>query len=228
MTERQHERTHMGWEIAGLAVANVAFAVGSWLLFDAVTCSDPTTGWCKAAMDNPPWTILAAPAAGPAVLWTWYWRRLAKAIDQEIEDRKAHTEARREFFTRARTAMNDLNDETPAVAYAGVSLVLELQAEPRCPQTIKDVAGSALLARYKADNNKPESARILNVEAIRDLPGFIDLLMRHDQLGKVSKTRVNEVLSTEVSESPTPAESQPSHSSQSDPDPGSEGGSSAS
>jgi uncharacterized protein YjbI with pentapeptide repeats len=82
-----------------------AFVVYAW------RCWGNGSGECEAIRKSPPWTILTALAASPAVLLTWYWRTEQK--ERDIDQARAE-----EINSRFAKAVELLGDGHGGAVYA--------------------------------------------------------------------------------------------------------------
>ena len=100
----------IGWAIViGLALAGV-FSIP---FLQCCAKEEPVEGVCKVLRDNPPWFLLSAIAAVPAILLTWYWRDQHKRSDILNAEESQITER----FTRA---VEHLGSEKTEIRVGGI------------------------------------------------------------------------------------------------------------
>jgi hypothetical protein len=104
-----HER-HTFWSIfwavfTGLAFGALAVAIYAW------RCWGSSSGECEAIRKSLPWTSLAALAAAPSALLTWYWRTDHKKRDLDLAKSQDRT-------SRFASAVELLQKGAPGALYA--------------------------------------------------------------------------------------------------------------
>ncbi len=76
-----------GWSIVIASLLGGGLAVDALLKFDAFCSEDWSDVLCSYAHQGPPWILISALAAVPAVLVTWYWRATHRILELETNHR---------------------------------------------------------------------------------------------------------------------------------------------